>query len=381
MKKIVLTSLLSAFAMAANAAPLVSIGDQTDIFFRGAVLGNYNSNVTYANTNKIDDYAGTLRLGLEANYGKTSKFKANFTYYEDFTKYVDNHEFNCNLAHIAANASYVESNWSVGAHFTFDQNRQNDADTTVANNEGWLVRNNYWTAGAKAQYDFSEKVYGTVAFNWTETEYTGQWKDIYHSHNTYSVPVSVLYRVTQKIAVGLSYQYRNTEYFDGRGDAPARDDHFIGATVTGEIAPKMTCEFYLGAQNYKVDGGEDTWTMATNLKLGYEVSEKCGVYVLAARDFGSSATGSTTTYTYGEGGVNYFFNPKVVGTASLRYTTTDYEMYNRTDDTIWTRVGISYLPNKFVTLGINYNYLNNSSDINTGNYNQHLISFNASLRY
>ena len=140
MKKIVITSLLSAFAMAAHAAPLVTIGDETDIHFRGAVLGNYNSNVTYASNSskKIDDYAGTLRLGLEANYGHSSKFKANFTYYEDFTKYVDHSEFDCNLAHIAENASYIESNWSSHAWFTFDQNRQNDNDLldTSLGNDG-----------------------------------------------------------------------------------------------------------------------------------------------------------------------------------------------------------------------------------------------------
>ncbi len=381
MKKITLTSLLSAFALAANAAPLVSIGDQTDIFFRGAVLGNYNSNVTYANTNKIDDYAGTLRLGLDAQYGKTSKFKASFSYYEDFTKYVDNHEFNCNLAHIAANASYTESRWNVSAYFTFDQNRQNDADTWQANQQGWLVRYNSWTAGVKGQYDFSEKIYGTGAFGWTAVEYTGNWDQLYYSHDTYSVPLSLLYRATEKIAVGLSYQYRYTEY-DRLGANYGRDDNFIGVTVNGEIAPKMTCEWYVGAQNYKIDGEKSTWTFATNLTLGYEVSEKCGVYVKASRDFGSSAGGYTTTYTFGEGGVNYYFNPKVVGTASLRYTETEYSNYqNRTDETIWTRVGVSYIPNKFVTLGVNYNYINNSSDIDYANYNQHLISFNVSLRY
>jgi Na+/H+ antiporter NhaC len=77
MKKLAIISVLSAIALSANAAPLVTIGDQMDIFFRGAVMGSYNSNVTYAHGNKLDDYAGTLRLGGELDYGRTSKFKAN----------------------------------------------------------------------------------------------------------------------------------------------------------------------------------------------------------------------------------------------------------------------------------------------------------------
>ena len=146
----------------------------------------------------------------------------------------------------------------------------------------------------------------------------------------------------------------------------------------------MTCEFYLGAQNYSIDNaidGGDSWTMATNLKLGYEVSEKMGVYVKVSRDYGNTASRYTTTNTWAEGGVNYYFNPKIIGTASLRYKESKYESYNRTDETIWTRVGVSYLPNKFVTLGINYNYLNNDSDVSTANYNQHIVSFSATLRY
>ena len=259
---------------------------------------------------------------------------------------------------------------------------------TDLGNDGYLVRYNTWSAGADFQYDFTEKVYGTVAFKWNRTQYTGNWEGIYSSYDVFSVPVSLLYRVTQKVAVGLTYQYRYSDYFDGSPAQQAlgssREDHFIGLTVNGEIAPKMTCEFYLGAQNYSIDNaidGNDSWTMATNLKLGYEVSEKMGVYVKVSRDYGNTASRYTTTNTWAEGGVNYYFNPKIIGTASLRYKESKYDSYNRTDETIWTRVGVSYLPNKFVTLGINYNYLNNDSDVSTANYNQHIVSFNATLRY
>ena len=397
MKKIVITSLLSAFAMAANAAPLVTIGDQMDIFFNGAVMGNYNTNVTYASKSdkKIDDFAGTLRLGAEADYGRSSKFKANLKFFEDFTKYVDHKELDNNLAHIAAKASYEEANWNVKTYFKFDQNRQNTTDMILVGgvydigNDGRLVTFNTWNVGASGSYDFTEKVYGTIGFDFHETDYTHGWNTRYSSFNMYSVPVSVLYRITQKVAVGLSYQYRYTDFYDGPlgqyGLGDNRTDNFVGVTVMGEIAPKLTCEAYLGGQNRSytsaVSGTTDDWSIAANAKLGYEVSEKMGVYIKAIRDFGNSAARYSTKITSCEGGVNYYFNPKIVATASLAYIDTDYDSINRDDDTIWARVGVAYVPNKFVTLGINYNYQNNESTLNTACYNQHIVSFNAMLRY
>ena len=65
----------------------------------------------------------------------------------------------------------------------------------------------------------------------------------------------------------------------------------------------------------------------------------------------------------------------------MQYRQTSYQGIDREDDTIWTRVGVSYRPNKFINLGVSYNYLNNSSDIAGASYNQHVVSFEASLRY
>ena len=43
MKKIFATSVFAMAALSANAAPLVTIGDQLDIFFRGAVTGSWTA--------------------------------------------------------------------------------------------------------------------------------------------------------------------------------------------------------------------------------------------------------------------------------------------------------------------------------------------------
>ena len=135
MKKIFATSVFAMAALSANAAPLVTIGDQLDIFFRGAVTGSWNSNVTYTgSSNKINDYAAIFRLGAEADYGRNSKFKANVKFFEDLTRYAQHKEFNSNLSHVMATASYTEQVLKIDANFSFDQRFQNSSTTFEVEN-------------------------------------------------------------------------------------------------------------------------------------------------------------------------------------------------------------------------------------------------------
>ena len=91
MKKLITSSVLLAAAVSASAAPLVTIGDQLDLFFKGAVIGKWDSNITYTSNKdkQLNDYSSVFRLGAEADYGRNSKFKANVKFYEDLTRYAD----------------------------------------------------------------------------------------------------------------------------------------------------------------------------------------------------------------------------------------------------------------------------------------------------
>ncbi len=144
MKKIIISSVVAAAALSANAAPLVTIGDQLDLFFRGAVTGKWDSNITYAamKDKKVDDYSAVFRLGAEADYGRNSKFKANVKFFEDMTRYLEQKKFNSNLSSVFANASYSDKALTVSANFSFQQLFQNKSDTINANNVGELVRYN-----------------------------------------------------------------------------------------------------------------------------------------------------------------------------------------------------------------------------------------------
>ena len=397
MKKIFATSVFAMAALSANAAPLVTIGDQLDIFFRGAVTGSWNSNVTYTgSSNKINDYAAIFRLGAEADYGRNSKFKANVKFFEDLTRYAQHKEFNSNLSHVMATASYTEQVLKIDANFSFDQRFQNSS-TTIQNDA--LVRYDEYNAGINAVYNFSDKLDGELGGMWQYTEYVGQWSAIYSDVDVYSIPVSLLYRITPKISAGLTYQYRYTEFSGGADDnifwgGDKRNDHFGGVTVRGELLPKLTAMIYAGV-TYRDPSGmdplvtatygdQDDTTFAFRATFGYEVSAKLGLFATGYRDFGNGASRQSAINSGCEIGANYYFSEFIRSTASFSYVNSNYATYggyDRDDDAFAGRIGVSYLPNKFITLSANYRFITNSSNIAGCTYNQHLVDISVALKY
>lgn len=397
MKKLFITSIFAAAAAAVNAAPLVTIGDQLDVFFKGSFTGKWDSNITYANNPayKFNDYAGVFRLGAEADYGRNSKFKANVSFHEDLTRYAQRKEFNSDLAHVKATVAYVEANWSASAFFTFDQNYQNTNDTQAAAAVGELVRSDLYTAGAQGVYNLSDKMDVEVGFNWMANQYDDWAVDRfgYSDYDVYSVPVSLLYRVTEKISAGLTYSYRFTEFSGGSvynlwacGDQ--RQDHFAGLTVRGELLPKLTAEVYLGGTYRMVDGildptvDDSEATLAMKFKLAYELTEKIGLFLNASRDFGNGASRQSSVNTGCEFGANYAVWANLIATASFSYTNYDYQLgLDREDNYYIARLGLNYKPNKFLTFGANYRYINNDSNLSYAGFNQHLIDFSIAVKY
>lgn len=388
MKKIILSSIFVAVAVSANAAPFITVGDQLDLFVRGAVIGKWDSNITYTQADKkLNDYSMVLRVGAEADYGRNSKFKANVKFYEDFTRYLSYSRFNSNLAHVVANASYSEEHWNVKGLFSFDQNFQNSNTTIQA---GELVRFNTWRAELMGDYDFTEKMTFEIGGKWNRNEYLGKWHSLYSDYDIYSIPVSLLYRVTPKISAGITYQYRQTQFSGGDtvstqlyGDS--RTDHFVGLTIRGELAPKLTATAYVGGSFRSSHGGiintgTDT-TLALNFSLGYELTEKVGLFATAFRDFGSGASRQSLINTGCELGANYIMNEFIRATTSFTYQNSDFSGTPRSDDEYTFRVGLTYTPNKFLTFGANYRFLENCSNVATARYNQHLVDISASVKY
>lgn len=393
MKKFTLLASALALGATLNASPLMTIGDEVDVFLLGSVKGSWNSNI-YSSDKKVDDYILTLKAGAEAAYGRNSNFKANVKFYELFQRYLGNAVNNTQLANVFANVSYTEERWNVAANFSYQQFSSSSDDLIASGLSGELTEGlvNYdkINAGIKGAYNFTDKLSANLGFNWERVTY-GNYTNQYSDRDVYSLPVSLFYSVTEKIQAGLTYQYRYTEYEGGSVSSALNygnetTDHYAGVTVRGEIAPKLSTEIFLGYTHRDmggvVTGGSDSdSTFAFSARFDYLATEKLRTYVKASRDMGNGASRQTSVNTGVEIGANYAFSDKISSFASARYFYSDYKNQNRNDDNYMLSLGTTWKPiqNTYVTAA--YRYLDNSSNNQNSSYMGHLISIEAGFKY
>lgn len=384
MKKLVLLTSVVAASATLSAAPLITIGDEVDVFFTGSFIGKWTSNL-YWSENKVDDYVYTFRLGAEANYGRNSKFKASVKFYEDINTYLQQTQQNNNLANVFANATYTEDRWFVAANFSFQQLAQN-TDTTT--NTDTLVRSDKYAASVNGSYTFTDKISADLGFYWYEQNYVEEFAEQYSDIDVYRVPVSLLYKVTDKISAGLTYQYRYSEYTGGSAASAVRfgsetTDHFMGITIRGELFPKLSAETFFGYSLREMNNADSTddSTFAFSVKLNYLLTDKVSLFLKSGRDFGNGASRQSSTITYVEAGADYAFSQYVSSYASLRFANSAYLASPRDDDNYSANLGINYNPTRYLSVGATYSYQNNASNLVGCSYMAHLVSIRVDVKY
>ena len=117
------------------------------------------------------------------------------------------------------------------------------------------------------------------------------------------------------------------------------------------------------------------------MTASYELTEKVGLFLTGRRDFANGAARQSSVDSTCEFGANYLLNQFVTFTTSFAYTNSDYIAIDRNDDEYVGRVGVSYKPNKFLTLGANYRFLENCSNVASARYNQHLVDISVAVKY
>ena len=122
-------------------------------------------------------------------------------------------------------------------------------------------------------------------------------------------------------------------------------------------------------------------TFSCSMTASYELTEKVGLFLTGRRDFANGAERQSSVDSTCEVGANYLLNQFVTFTTSFAYINSDYIAIDRNDDEYVGRVGVSYKPNKFLTLGANYRFLENCSNVASARYNQHLVDISVAVKY
>lgn len=387
-KQLVLaSSLIAPFALlptvSVNAAPLVSIGDNVDVFFNGSSSVRWVSNVFREENDKVDDFMLTLSPGFEINVGRgVSNADFSIITRYDILRYDDLSHLNTELFHIQAVGSYQAARLNVNGAVSFDEEQSTAGNEQVQGRDD-LIESDNVRARLMGEYRFSPKFSFGAGVRYHERKYT-TFEEILADRKTTSFPLDVFYELTPKVDLSGGYTYTYTDV-DSTDTRPSYDidSHFFNVGARGNLLPKLTGFFKVGYRTRSTSGlANDTNTgmLGLDADLTYLATPKVTTRLALSRDFGVGGEGATTENTSVDLTARYAINSYFSSSANLGYTLRDYDS-NRKDHQYIAGLRLAYTPNQYWQFSTGYTYSNNDSNLDNRSYTNHTIDLSASLRY
>lgn len=380
----ILAGLVAPFS-AAQASPLVSIGDQVDVFFTGASNLSWQSNLFRDDVNEVEDFLLTLSPGFDFNFGRgvsNADFRVVTRY--DILRYDKSDDWDTETFHIKALGSYQASRLTLNGAVSFDENQ-----TTLQDNvtPGLLVESDTTAANVKGEYVVSPKFSVGSGVSYSEREYTSQAAS-YADRETYSIPVDVFYELTPKVDLSFGYQYSTSdvEATTTQPNAYETESHFFNVGARGALLPKLVGSVKVGYRQQNTDysgavADKDDSGLGIDTSLVWSQSPKLTHTLLIARDFGSSAVGSRVEESSVNYKTSYRIDSQWGASTNFGYSLREYLESSREDIYYSAGARVSYVPNQYWSFSGGYTYMDNDSDVSANSYNNHKLDVSASLRY
>ena len=149
------------------AAPFVSIGNNTDIYFNGSSSLRWASNTFRNEEDEDPDLSWTISPGLEINIGRGIT-NADFTVITryDIVRYDEYDRLDTELFHIEALGTYESSRLNLIGSASFDEIKINDGTNNVTND---LVELDTTSGELDAEYRVSPKFSFSAGVRYNET--------------------------------------------------------------------------------------------------------------------------------------------------------------------------------------------------------------------
>ena len=410
------------------AAPLVSIGGNTDIFFNGSSSLRWSSNLFRNEDNEESDSSWTVSPGFEINVGRgISNADLTVVTRYDIVSYQDNDHLDTELFHIEALGSYETSRLNLNGSASFDEMKMNDGTNNVQND---LVELNTTTGDLEAEYRVSPKFSFSAGVRYDETEYQ-TYKDRLADRERTSFPLNVYYELTPKLDLILGYTYSTTDIEGSNSsfasDAVAgiipgtlivteiterfqtgyeRDSHFYNIGLRGNIKTKLTGYFKIGYRTRSLEDStvfeqyidpntllpvrppatrsitrDDTGMLGLDANLTWMATTKLLVQLALSRDFGTGGEGESSGVTRANLVGNYSFNTQWSALANLGYTETDYPDDGRYEEQVTGGLRINYVLNTYWRFSAGYTFTDNDSSRANSSYDNNTLDLTAILRY
>lgn len=380
-----------------NASPLVSIGDNADLFFNGSSSLRWTSNLFRNENNEVSDLIFTVTPGFEFNVGRgmsNADFSVITSY--DILTYADRTKLNTGLFHLKALGSYQDSRWDLNGSASYDE-YQSASGNALAPGSQRLVESDASRVSGRGEYQFSPKFSFALGANYVDYRYQNDSKLLFSDYTNLTLPADLYYELTPKLDLSVGYRYGDRSVQDRTDELDAlvpgynTKSHFLNVGARGELLPKLTGFFKVGYTGRDSDrpGSSNNGIMGLDGDLTWATTVKLTNVFTFSRDFGVGGEGDATEVTaLGWNGI-YSINTNWSASANARYTHRDYvDGFNngsgtqdRKDNQYQLGARGSYMLNSYWSFSGGYTYRKNDSNVSGYSYNDHSIDVRASLRY
>ena len=404
----------------AVAAPLVSIGDNTNIFFNGSSSLRWSSNIFRNEDNEESDLSWTVSPGLEINVGRgiTNADLTIVTRYDDVS-YQDNDQLDTELFHIEALGSYEISRLNVNASASFDETKINTPENNLLDD---LVELNATNVDLDAEYQLSPKFSFSAGYIYSETEYQ-TYKAFFSDREITRFPLSIYYELTPKLDLILGYTHSISE-IKGRSRLRApgvtevltgydKDSDFFHLGLRGSLLTKLTGYFKIGYRSMSADDStsfftvtdildpppnnvtitdlpptdrDDSGMLGIDANLTWMAATKLLMQLSLSRDFGTGGLGEAVESNSANLMCNYTINNQWSVMANLGYTERDVtnrdsSNFRREDEQLNGGLRLTYVLNQYWRFSAGYTYSENESNQAGSDYESDTLDLTAILRY
>lgn len=375
------------------ASAAFQLSPTSEVFLNSTVAVRYDDNIFQTESGEVDDVIFQFSPGVELKAGKQETSAASVRFTQDFLVYSDNDDRNASLSNIAANASIRTARSSLRVNANYQQLEGNTQDF-LGSRFGDLVKRENYGAGLRTETSLTPKINASAGINARRTDYDS---DIFADNTSTAIPLNVYYRMSQKLELSTGYEWRDTSLGETVFPAPSLVDpnavvtvrnagsysHFFNVGARGELAPKLTANFRVGAEarESRRETVEDKTTLAVDGTFTWAASPKSTYGLVVGRRFDTSGSGDGYTRSNIALTSAYQFTTELLANAEVRYERSEYSVVDRDDDYYEFSLGGSYVLNKYLTLSAGYIFRFNSSTSSDIEFSNNVASISAAFRY
>lgn len=382
---------------AAFAASALHLSDNAQIHVLGDLAYTFEDNIFLTSASETEAQSFEFSPGLELRFAEQGTASAMVRYQHRFEVFVDEDDLDGNYADLELRTKYDSGVMMASAYGSYEQKASQTLETA---GQGRLIDRDEIGAGADLRYEVSELLALSTGLMYNETDYDDD--DRYTDSESYSIPLTVIYKFRPKLELNAGLRYRDTmaDAIDTTDyDYDATDMYYFVGAVGELFTPVLYGDVSVGFQERDFeDFDADTSSGSYNATVTYVGDPKTTVYVSLSRDYRTSGVGATSyAYTSAKLGARYNLTKFLGFNASVTAAETDYKTQvlnfnngmftlgesSREEDIMFYNIGMTLNPNEYFTFRVSYQYQDvDGNDIpGASDYTNNKFRVSASLRY